>query len=258
DAKKPFHGLFLEECSRGCPVDRWLNVVFGSGGGATLQAIDLGCFCVSTAEKEGDLSRVVPMAPYSRNADFDLFAGAGPLQLLDMASPCRSRCNWTDTNVTEEFCTTCTTKRRQDVRQTARHDERRRRSEQRRGTDTSRRHTDERTRSRHHGRPSADLDARREDRRGDVRGRPRQSSRTREADVLSRRRGGEGFRASSTNHHRDVERSSNCVLTKVLHLSELLQIAAQRKGERRKGHACLASGGRGRHGHTSRRSACFI
>ena len=43
---------------RGCPVGGWPNVVFGSGGGATWQAIDLGCFCVSTAEKEGYLSRV--------------------------------------------------------------------------------------------------------------------------------------------------------------------------------------------------------
>jgi len=98
--------------------------------------------------------------------------------------------------------------RRQDVRQSTRHDDRRRRSEQRR-TDTSRRRG-ERTRSRHHGRPSADRDPRREDRRSDVRGRhapavPRHSSRTGPREVLSRRRGGEG-RASGTNHARDVER----------------------------------------------------
>ena len=45
-----------------------------------------------------------PLSPYSRksrNADFDLFAGAGPLQLHDMASPCSSLCNWTDTNVND-------------------------------------------------------------------------------------------------------------------------------------------------------------
>lgn len=44
DARKPFHGLFLEKPNPEIQLDC-----------AKAEAIDLGCFCVSTAEKEGVL-----------------------------------------------------------------------------------------------------------------------------------------------------------------------------------------------------------